>query len=108
MNNDKKPRVGIACQGVGSQTAFTAGGFKALFEHDVQDYVNHVFAAVEFDGTAYRDGLFSDNPPVDERIQARFVGVENIAEEIWVIKIPKCSAEDPDKGSRPAAPKHLT
>lgn len=37
-----KPRVAIACQGGGSQTAFTAGVFKALFESNVQDRFNIV------------------------------------------------------------------
>lgn len=32
-----KPKIAIACQGGGSQTAFTAGVLKAFFEHKVQD-----------------------------------------------------------------------
>jgi NTE family protein len=32
------PKIAITCQGGGSQTAFTAGVFKALFENNVQDY----------------------------------------------------------------------
>ncbi len=36
-NNAMKPRVAIACQGGGSQTAFTAGVLKALFENKIQD-----------------------------------------------------------------------
>jgi NTE family protein len=42
---------------------------------------------VEIDGDAYWDGLFSDNPPVEELIRPRSVGTENIPEEIWLIKI---------------------
>jgi NTE family protein len=38
----EKPRVAIACQGGGSQTAFTAGVLKALFENKVQDHFNIV------------------------------------------------------------------
>jgi NTE family protein len=49
--------------------------------------VPNIFEAVEFDGKAYWDGLFSDNPPVDEVIKPIFVGEKNIPEEIWVIKI---------------------
>ncbi len=49
--------------------------------------VPNVFAAVEFNGAAYWDGLFSDNPPIDEMVNANFVGRENIPDEIWVIKI---------------------
>ena len=44
----KKPRVAIACQGGGSQTAFTAGVLKALFENKIQDRVN----IVSFSGTS--------------------------------------------------------
>ena len=43
-----KPRVAIACQGGGSQTAFTAGVLKALFENKIQDRVN----IVSFSGTS--------------------------------------------------------
>ena len=41
-NDTMKPRVAIACQGGGSQTAFTAGVLKALFENKVQDHFNIV------------------------------------------------------------------
>ena len=34
-----KTRVAIACQGGGSQTAFTAGALKALCETDIGDEV---------------------------------------------------------------------
>lgn len=58
--------------------------------------VPSLFAAVEFDGGAYWDGLFSDNPPVNELAQTRFVGADHIAQEIWVIKInPTQSAHVP-------------
>ncbi|WP_432721523.1 patatin-like phospholipase family protein [Jeongeupia wiesaeckerbachi] len=49
--------------------------------------VPNIFPAVEFEGGAYWDGLFSDNPPVDELAKAAFVGADNLPEEIWVIKI---------------------
>ncbi|MCW3480390.1 patatin-like phospholipase family protein [Neisseriaceae bacterium JH1-16] len=49
--------------------------------------VPSLFPAVEFDGHAYWDGLFSDNPPVDELIKTAYVGVDNLPQEIWVIKI---------------------
>ena len=49
--------------------------------------VPDLFPAVEFNGGAYWDGLFSDNPPVSETVQTALVGEENIAQEIWVIKI---------------------
>jgi NTE family protein len=46
-----------------------------------------IFPAVEIGPDAYWDGLFSDNPPVDELIRPAYVGEENVAEEIWLIKI---------------------
>jgi NTE family protein len=49
--------------------------------------VPSIFPAVEIGDDAYWDGLFSDNPPVDELIRSIYVGLENIAEEIWLIKI---------------------
>ncbi|MDM0044155.1 patatin-like phospholipase family protein [Variovorax dokdonensis] len=58
--------------------------------------VPSIFPAVEFDGGAYWDGLFSDNPPLNELAQARFVGPTSIAQEIWVIKInPTQAAQVP-------------
>jgi NTE family protein len=49
--------------------------------------VPSIFPAVEIGADAYWDGLFSDNPPVDELIRPAYVGAENLAEEIWLIKI---------------------
>jgi len=49
--------------------------------------VPSIFAAVELNGSAYWDGLFSDNPPISELIQPSFVGPNHIPDEIWVIKI---------------------
>lgn len=46
-----------------------------------------IFPAVSIDNMAYWDGLFSDNPPITELTQLTFVGLENIPNEIWVIKI---------------------
>jgi len=43
-----KPKVAIACQGGGSQTAFTAGVLKALFENQVQQH----FDIVSLSGTS--------------------------------------------------------
>lgn len=55
-----------------------------------------IFEAVEFDGQAYWDGLFSDNPPIEQVIDAEYVGEDNHPEEIWVIKInPTGSREIP-------------
>lgn len=48
--------------------------------------IPNLFPAVEIDGNAYWDGLFSDNPPIDVLIKDPVVG-PNIPDEIWVIKI---------------------
>jgi NTE family protein len=49
--------------------------------------VPSIFPAVEIGGDAYWDGLFSDNPPVEELIRPRSMGEENVPDEIWLIKI---------------------
>ena len=46
-----------------------------------------IFPAVQIGDDAYWDGLFSDNPPVEELIRPRSMGEENIPDEIWLIKI---------------------
>jgi len=49
--------------------------------------VPNIFPAVMIDGHAYWDGLFSDNPPIQELIRPRTVGIDNLPDEIWLIKI---------------------
>ncbi len=49
--------------------------------------VPSIFPAVQIGGDAYWDGLFSDNPPIEELIRPRTMGEENIPDEIWLIKI---------------------
>ncbi|MBE9610581.1 patatin-like phospholipase family protein [Chitinilyticum piscinae] len=49
--------------------------------------VPNIFPAVEFEGFAYWDGLFSDNPPVNELVRPKFVGDKNVPDELWIIKI---------------------
>ena len=49
--------------------------------------VPNLFPAVEIGKDAYWDGLFSDNPPTDELINPNAVGVTNIPQEIWVVKL---------------------
>lgn len=46
-----------------------------------------IFPAVQIGDDYYWDGLFSANPPVDELIQTRLMGKDNIPEEIWIILI---------------------
>jgi NTE family protein len=58
--------------------------------------VPSIFPAVQLENSAFWDGLFSDNPPIAETIKRRHVGVENVPDEIWVIKInPTRIAEVP-------------
>ncbi|ACK71225.1 Patatin [Gloeothece citriformis PCC 7424] len=49
--------------------------------------VPSLFPAVKVGEDYYWDGLFSDNPPLDELIRPKFVGMENIPDEIWIIQI---------------------
>jgi NTE family protein len=49
--------------------------------------VPNIFPAVSIETMAYWDGLFSDNPPIEPLIKRDSVGIKNIAQEIWVIKI---------------------
>jgi NTE family protein len=56
--------------------------------------VPSLFPAVHIDGDAYWDGLFSDNPPVQELIKPASVGAANIPEEIWLIKINPTRSHD--------------
>ncbi|MBV8095167.1 MAG: patatin-like phospholipase family protein [Acetobacteraceae bacterium] len=55
--------------------------------------VPNIFPAVQIDGDAFWDGLFSDNPPVQELIRPPSVGEENLPEEIWIIKINATACE---------------
>jgi NTE family protein len=49
--------------------------------------VPSLFPAVVIDEHTYWDGLFSDNPPVDELLDEKQVGKDNLPEELWVIQI---------------------
>jgi NTE family protein len=49
--------------------------------------VPSLFPAVEVDGDALWDGLFSDNPPIDDLVRKGVVGEGNVPHELWVIKI---------------------
>ena len=60
--------------------------------------VPNIFPAVQIGDDAYWDGLFSDNPPVEELVRPRSVGEANIPDEIWLIKInPTASRRVPVK-----------
>jgi NTE family protein len=49
--------------------------------------IPNLFPAVEIGDDAYWDGIFSDNPPITELIDPDFVGIHNLPQEIWVIKL---------------------
>jgi NTE family protein len=60
--------------------------------------VPSLFPAVQIGPDAYWDGLFSDNPPVEELIRPRSMGEDNLPQEIWLIKInPTARARIPVK-----------
>lgn len=46
-----------------------------------------LFPAVEVGENVYWDGLFADNPPVDELLDEEMVGPDNLPDELWVIQI---------------------
>jgi NTE family protein len=49
--------------------------------------VPELFPAVPLAGSAYWDGLYSDNPPVAATLRPALVGAENLPEEVWVVKV---------------------
>ncbi len=80
--------IGAANVLSGKLRKFVSGKEAIRIEHVLASCaVPSIFPAVEIGEDAYWDGLFSDNPPVDELIRPIFVGPENLAEEIWLIKI---------------------
>lgn len=56
--------------------------------------VPNLFPAVTIDHAAYWDGLFSDNPPIASFTEPGLVGIQNIPNEIWVIKINPTTADE--------------
>jgi NTE family protein len=92
--------IGAANVSTGKLVKFVSRNEPIRCEHILASCcVPSIFPAVRIDNGLYWDGLFSDNPPVEELIRDRSVGANNIPEEIWVIKInPTNSAsqlEDP-------------
>ena len=80
--------IGAANITTGKLTKFISNKTPIRVEHILASCaVPAIFPAVEIDGDAYWDGLFSDNPPVEDLIQPPSVGSENIPDEIWLIKI---------------------
>ena len=80
--------VGAANVTTGALAKFVSSREAIRIEHVLASCaVPSIFAAVEIDGHAYWDGLFSDNPPIEELVRPRSVGEANVPDEIWLIKI---------------------
>ncbi len=80
--------VGAANVTTGMLTKFISNREPIRVEHVLASCaVPTIFPAVQIDGDVFWDGLFSDNPPVQELIRPSSVGAENVPEEIWLIKI---------------------
>lgn len=80
--------VGAANVTTGNLVKFSSTREAIRLEHILASCaVPSIFPAVEIDGEAYWDGLFSDNPPVKELVLPRTMGEENLPQEIWLIKI---------------------
>jgi NTE family protein len=80
--------VGAANVNTGAMVKFSSNVAPIRIEHILASCaVPTIFPAVEIDGEGYWDGLFSDNPPVEELIRPRTMGADNLPQEIWLIKI---------------------
>jgi NTE family protein len=53
-----------------------------------------LFPAVQIGEDYYWNGLFSANPPVNPLMQPRYVGRENIPNEIWIVFINAVTRDD--------------
>jgi NTE family protein len=80
--------VGAANVSTGHLTKFISTQEPIRLEHILASCaVPTIFPAVQIGQYAYWDGLFSDNPPIEELLRPSSVGIENLPEEIWIIKI---------------------
>jgi NTE family protein len=86
--------IGAANVTTGKLTKFISLHQPIRVEHILASCaVPNIFPAVQIDGDAYWDGLFSDNPPVQELIRPSSIGAENMPDEIWLIKINPTTCE---------------
>jgi NTE family protein len=86
--------IGAANVSTGKLTKFISIHNPIRVEHILASCaVPNIFPAVQIDGDGYWDGLFSDNPPLQELMQPDSVGAENLPEEIWLIKINPTTCE---------------
>ena len=80
--------IGAADVTTGSLVKFASSRDTICVEHILASCcVPSIFPAVQIGKDVYWDGLFSDNPPIEEFIRVRSMGAENIPDEIWLIKI---------------------
>ena len=55
--------------------------------------VPNLFPAVEVDGHAYWDGIFSTNPPVTGFLRKTLMGPDTWPEEIWILQVNRAQHE---------------
>jgi NTE family protein len=80
--------VGAANVSTGKLTKFISTKGPIRLEHILAACaVPTIFPAVQIGKHAYWDSLFFDNPPIEELMRPDSVGIENIPEEVWLIKI---------------------
>lgn len=80
--------IGAANVTTGALAKFVSSREAIRVEHILASCaVPSLFPAVQIGTDAYWDGLFSDNPPIEELIRPRTMGEENVPDEIWLIKI---------------------
>jgi NTE family protein len=80
--------IGAANVTTGALAKFISRNEPIRVEHILASCaVPNIFPAVQIGDDSYWDGLFSDNPPVEELIRPRTMGDKNIPDEIWLIKI---------------------
>jgi NTE family protein len=53
--------------------------------------IPNLFPAVQFDGHAYWDGIFSSNPPVVAFLKRALMGKDMLPEEIWILQVNRSS-----------------
>jgi NTE family protein len=86
----------------GRLATFSSAREPIIVEHIMaSSTVPTLFPAVQIGERAYWDGVFSDNPPVNELVEPDTVGAGNLPDEIWVVKINPTSCartpQDPEE-----------
>jgi len=80
--------IGAANVITGALEKFSSNRMAITVDHILASCaVPSIFPAVEIGADAYWDGLFSDNPPIEELVRPRTMGEHNLPGEIWLIKI---------------------